>query len=91
MDNKERWEVRLGNIRVGACGCDNCVASQELIQFIAEVVKETEISRIKMTLSRINLNESNAYPIVDESESLKDVKEALCLARICISPKKHSI
>jgi len=50
---------------------------QKLFQLIDGVAKDVEINRIKITLSRINLNESNAYPLIDDSANLKDVKEAL--------------
>lgn len=40
MNETERWEVRLGKIRVGACGCQNCIPSQELLEFIYSLLKE---------------------------------------------------
>lgn len=53
-----------------------------------EGVREGEEEHIRAVLRRININESNAYPIIDESESLKDVKESLINRLGQISSKK---
>jgi len=46
-DWEERWEVRLHNIRVGACGCQNCIPSQELFQFIKELLVQQRKELVK--------------------------------------------
>ena len=57
-------------------------------QEIDKAVKEQEISTLKSVLYRIKLNESNEYPIVDESTNLADVKQAAINRVIQLEEKK---
>jgi len=40
IGQSQSWESRLHEIRIGACECKHCVPSQELLQFINELLKE---------------------------------------------------
>lgn len=49
----------------------------KIMAIFAREQDKREIEVLKGYLRRINLNESNDYPLVDESKSLADVKEAM--------------